>query len=125
MIRLMSAATASCVGLAMLAASGVMAAEKLKLNGAQIRAKISGMEITDEVHTADVFAPGGVLTSYAMSRKSTGTWRVQGDQLCLDRGKEPGSGCYGVWLSGNKVELKAAGSGLPFEGILRRPVQRK
>ena len=125
MIRLISAATVVCVGLATLAAFDVMAAEKLKLTGAQIRAKVSGMEITDEVHSADIFSSSGALTSYAMSRKSTGTWRVQKDQLCLDRGKEPGSGCYDVWLSGNKVELKTSGSGLPFEGILRRPIQRR
>jgi hypothetical protein len=87
MIRLISAATVVCVGLATLAAFDVMAAEKLKLTGAQIRAKVSGMEITDEVHSADIFSPSGALTSYAMSRKSTGTWRVQKDQLCLDRGR--------------------------------------
>jgi hypothetical protein len=96
-----------------------------KLTGGEIRAKVSGMEITDEVHSADVFGPGGALTSYAMGRKSTGRWRVERDQLCFDRGKEPGSGCYDVWLAGNRVELKTSGSGLPFEGILRRPVVRR
>jgi len=83
------------------------------------------MEVTDEVHSADVFAPGGALISYAMGRKSAGKWRVERDQLCFDRGKEPGSGCYDVWLAGNKVELKTARSGLPFEGILRTPIARR
>ena len=103
-----------------------VAAENFKkLTGGEIRAKVSGMEITDEVHSADVFGAGGALTSYAMGRKSAGKWRVERDRLCLDRGKEPGSGCYDVWLTGNKIELKTSGSGLPFEGILRRPISRR
>lgn len=118
--------TAAYLGLITIAAFDAMAAEQFKkLTGAEIRARVSGMEITDEVHSADIFAPGGVLTSYAMGRKSTGAWRVQGDQLCLDRGKEPGSGCFDVLLSGNKVALKTSGSELPFEGILRKPIQRR
>ena len=72
-----------------------------KLSGSQIRAKLAGMEITDEVHWADVFAPNGTVTSYSMERKSTGTWRVQKDELCIDRGKDDG-GCYQVWLSGEQ-----------------------
>jgi hypothetical protein len=87
----------------------VQAAEKFqKLSGAQIRAKLSGMEITDEAHWADVFAPNGTLTSYSMSRKSTGKWRVQKDELCIDRGNDDGS-CYQVWLSGKKNRAPARG----------------
>jgi hypothetical protein len=118
----MAAALGGCVA----SLANAAASEKFrKLNAAEIRAKVTGMEMTDEVHSADVFAPGGGLTSYAMGRKSAGKWRVERDQLCFDRGKEPGSGCYDVWLAGNKVELKTTGSGLPFEGILRRPIARR
>jgi hypothetical protein len=119
---IVATALAGCVTLVANAA----AAEKFrKLSAAEIRAKVTGMEVTDGVHSADVFAPGGALISYAMGRKSAGKWRVERDQLCFDRGKEPGSGCYDVWLAGNKVELKTTGSGLPFEGILRRPIVRR
>jgi len=41
-----------------------------------------------------------------MGHKSAGKWRIQKDQLCLDTGKEPGGGCYEVWLSGRNVELR-------------------
>jgi len=69
-------------------------AEKFqRLTGAQIQARLSSMEITDEVHWADVFAANGTLTSYSMGRKSNGKWRVQKDELCIDRGKDDG-GCY-------------------------------
>jgi hypothetical protein len=79
--------------------------------------------MTDGVHWADVFAGGGNLTTYAMGRKTTGTWRVEKDELCVDRGKDDG-GCYQVWLSGKKVELRHEGSSLPLEGILQRPIPR-
>jgi len=95
------------------------AEEFRKLNGAQVRAKLAGMEFSDGVHWRDVFEKNGVLTGNSMGRKSVGKWRVHKDQLCLDRGQELGSGCYDVWSSGNKVELRA-GSGLPLEGVLRR-----
>src|SRR5882672_9217504 len=81
----------------------VEAAEKFqKLTGAQIQARVAGMEITDETHWADVFAANGTLTSYSMGRKSNGKWHVQKDELCIDRGKDDG-GCYQVWLSRKKV----------------------
>lgn len=95
-----------------------------KLGGSQIRARLAGMEMTDGVHWADVFTPNGTLTSYAMGRKSTGKWRVQKDELCLDRGKDDAS-CYQVWLAGKKVELRREGSKLPLEGMLQRAMKRE
>src|SRR5258707_8841449 len=46
-----------------------------KLSGAQIQARVSGMEFTDEVHWRDVFERNGTLTSFSMGRKSVGKWR--------------------------------------------------
>ena len=71
-----------------------------KLTGAQIQAKFPGMELTDEAHWGEVFERNGTLTITSMDHKSAGKWWVQKDQLCLDTGKEPGGGCYEVWLSG-------------------------
>jgi hypothetical protein len=95
-----------------------------RLTGAQIQARVSGIEITDETHWADVFAANGTLTSYSMGRKSSGKWRVQKDGLCIDRGKDDG-GCYQVWLAGKKVELRREGSSLPLEGVLQKPRERR
>src|SRR5262245_719433 len=101
------------------------AAEKFqKLSGSQIRAKLGGMEITDEAHWADVFAANGTLTSYSMGRKSTGKWSVQKNELCIERGTDDG-GCYQVWLSGKKVELRREGSSLPLEGVLQKQSGRR
>jgi hypothetical protein len=99
------------------------AAENFRqLTGAQIRASIVGMEITDEVHWAEVFAANGTLTSFAMSRKSAGKWHVQKDELCIDHGADD-SGCYAVWLSGKNVELRRTGA-LPLQGVLQKPSAR-
>jgi hypothetical protein len=94
-----------------------------KLGGSQIRAKFVGMEMTDNVHWADVFGLNGDLKSYSMGRKKDGKWRIEKDELCVDRGKDDG-GCYQVWLSGKNVELRREGLPAAFEGILQRPVSR-
>jgi hypothetical protein len=121
--RLAMLATATLCSIA--AESQAESAEKFqKLTGAQIETRLAGMEITDEVHWADVFAGNGTLTSYSMGRKSSGKWRVQKDELCIDRGKDD-SGCYQVWLAGKKVELRREGSNLPREGILQKQSARR
>ena len=95
-----------------------------KLSGTQIRAKFTGMEFTDEVHWGEVYESNGKLRSEEMGTKRTGTWRIQKDQLCTDYGKEVGSNCYEVWMSGKNVELKIPNSpALPLEGFLARPVR--
>ena len=79
------------------------------------------MEITDEAHWADMFAANGTLTSYSMSRKTTGKWRVQKDDLCIDRSEDDGGGCYQVWLAGRKkIELRREGSSLALQGVLQK-----
>jgi len=95
-----------------------------KLTGQQIQAKFAGMEFTDETHWGEVLNRNGTLQIYSMGHKTAGKWRVQKDQLCLDHGKEPGGGCYEVWLAGNKVELRNRESSLPLEGVLQKPTNR-
>lgn len=96
----------------------------LKLNGAQIQARFLDMEMTDEVHWGDVYRRNGALITTEMGHHTVGKWRVQKDQLCLDRGKELGSGCYEVWVSGKNVQLKNGESSLPLEGVLKKPTGR-
>jgi hypothetical protein len=99
--------------------------KSLKLTGTQIQARFPGMEMTDEVHWGDVYRRNGALITTEMGHKTVGKWRVQKDQLCLDRGKELGNGCYEVWLSGKNVQLKNGGSSLPLEGVLKKPTDRE
>ena len=114
---------------AMIATLGVIAFESSavaqqkfqKLTGAQIQAKLPGMELTDEAHWGEVFEQNGTLTITSMGHKSIGKWRIQKDQLCLETGSEPGGGCYEVWLSGRNVELRNQASTTPLEAVLQKP----
>jgi hypothetical protein len=103
---------------------GPVAAESVqKLSGSQIRAKIAGMQLTDEVHWRDVYDRDGSLRSYADGKKRVGKWAVEKDELCVYF-KEPEDGCYEVSLSGNRIEMKPSGLGLTIEGILQAPTDR-
>jgi hypothetical protein len=92
-----------------------------KLSGAQIRRSFAAMEFTDQVHWVERYGADGTLTTREMGTTRVGTWRVEDDQLCVDLGKEGGRGCYEVWISGNKVELRTPGSSAyPAQGVLQR-----
>src|SRR5262249_52941605 len=127
----MSSRTKKQLGAATTALLGVFAFEPTaaaeqkfqKLTGAQIQAKLPGMELTDAADWGEVFERNGTLTITSMGHKSTGKWRIQKDQLCLDTGKEPGGGCYEVWLSGKNVELRNQASSTPLEAVLQKPPQ--
>jgi hypothetical protein len=113
-----------CVGSIGCGISALAEDQFKKLSGTQIRAKFTGMEFTDQVHWGEVYEGNGKLRSEEMGTKRAGTWRIQKDQLCTDYGKEVGSNCYEVWMSGKNVQLKIADSpALPLEGVLARPVR--
>ena len=90
--------------------------------GRSIRAKIAGMEISDEVHWREMYDRSGRVTSMSMGRKRTGKWRVEKDQLCIELEKDPVN-CYEVWVSGKKVKLQREGL-LPLEGVIEPPTGR-
>jgi hypothetical protein len=107
--------------------AGPGAAEDFKkLNSAQIRRSFAAMEFTDQVHWVERYGANGTLTTREMGTTRVGTWRVEDDQLCVDLGKEGGRGCYEVWISGNKVELRTPGSSAyPAQGVLQRPTKNQ
>jgi hypothetical protein len=95
-----------------------------KLNGTQIRAKFSGMELTDEVHWYDFYDRNGTVSSSSMGRKRQGKWWVEEDRLCNDVDKDASVRCYDVLLSGNNVQLRGEGV-LPLDAVLRAPINRR
>jgi hypothetical protein len=103
--------------------SAVAAENSQKLSGSQIRAKFTGMQLTDEVHYRDVYDRDGTLRSYSMGTKRVGKWAVENDELC-QYFKEPDDGCYEVSLSGDRIEMKPSGLGLTIDGILQIPTDR-
>ena len=94
-----------------------------KLTAEQIRAKLAGMELTDNVHWRDLYQPNGTVMSTSMGRNRAGKWGVENDQLCIEFEKEPVPKCYDVWLSGKQVELRHEGL-LPLQGTLELSSER-
>ena len=94
------------------------------LNGAEIKTRFSGKELTDGVHWSMRFGNGGKLTAseavgrFAPEEKGStrGTWRVVRDELCLDYGAG-GPTCHQVWMSGKNVQLRREGAP-PEDGVL-------
>ena len=111
-----------------IAIDGAAAEEPFKkLSGAQIRAQFTGMQLTDGAHWGESYQPGGrLVTEEDRQQKATGTWQVKSDRLCTDFGKDMGSRCYEVWMSGRKVELRAPGSSeASVAGVLERVEKRR
>jgi len=59
-----------------------------------------------------------------MGRTRVGRWSIQKDELCLDLGDGPDSGCFEVWLSGGNVDMRPTGLGLPLQGVIERATDR-
>ena len=115
--RRLRVAALACLGVATLGPSAAAEEKFHKLTGGQIRTKLAGMELTDNVHWRDFYQRNGTVMSTSMGRKLTGKWLVEDDQLCIEFEKEPIPDCYDVWLSGKQVELRREGL-LPLQGIL-------
>jgi hypothetical protein len=107
-----------------LLATAALAAEPFRhLNGREIASRFIGMELTDEVHWAYVFERGGRLNIFSMGRPGTGSWKVESNELCLDRPPDEAR-CYEVWVSGRNVQLRREPE-IPDEGILQKPQKRQ
>jgi hypothetical protein len=104
-------------------ASTMAAENSRKLSGSQIREKFAGMQLTDEVHWRDVYSRDGTLRSYANGKGRVGKWAVTKDELCIYF-NDPDDGCYEVWFSSGRLEMKPSGLGLSIEGILQAPTDR-
>ena len=97
-----------------------------KLKEKEIRAKLTGMEITDDAHWAYQYMRGGTIKIFSMGAKVTGTWEVKNGNLCFV-GRPQDTDCFEVWLSGNKVKLHFAAypDSLPIEGKLQKQTPRQ
>jgi hypothetical protein len=107
----------------LLAFSGHAAETFRKLKDAEIKARLSGMEITDGVHWAEQYMRDGTFKAFHMGKPSKGKWNVRNGQLCHDDDK-PDFECKEVWLSGSKVEFRGPASGMAIEGVLQRQQSR-
>jgi hypothetical protein len=90
------------------------AAEFRPLKGAEIKARFAGRALTDSVHWRYSFRKDGSLPSTALGRERVGSWRIEGDQLCMVQGIG-GAECYAVWISGTSVQLRPDNEAIPTE----------
>ena len=120
LLKIIVAATVASI----LVEVSAVAAENFKtLSGDDIRAKFTGMQLTDGVHWRYVYDRNGTLRSYSMGTKKIGKWAIEKDELCLYL-KEPDDGCYEVSRPGERIEMKPSGLGATIEGVLQTPADR-
>lgn len=116
---------AIAMALAAVGSSVATAAEHVRrLPGRELAVRLAGMEFTDDVHWAYGFERSGRLRSVSMGTLRTGSWRVRGDELCLDGGPD-GARCFQVWAAGDSIELRRGDGSLPDAGTLRKPQARR
>src|SRR5262249_5323938 len=95
-----------------------------KLQDAQIKAKLAGMESTDDVHWTEQYMRNGSYRGFYMGKTVTGKWFVRNGELCIDDG-QPVPECKEVWLSGNKVQFLIPGGTLYMEGVVQKQQPRQ
>jgi hypothetical protein len=104
------------------AAGPVSAADKFRqLTAAQIMDIIIGKAITDDAHWSDHFYPDGTLKSLELGEPLRGTWRLEGNSLCITRQDKRGkkeTECNEIWKSNERVEYRRFGT-TAAEGVLR------
>ena len=89
-----------------------------KLSGAQIRQAFVGKKFSDGIHFSYEYQANGAVQGTGMGKKTTSTWKVAKDQLCVT---DPSFGetCYQVWRKGAAVRLSVEGSEFSQDGFLK------
>lgn len=80
-----------------------------RLSAREISAKIVGKVVTDDAHWSQHFRPDGTLHSIVLSQLRQGTWKINGNALCLTlktRQQETTTECYEVWMWKDHVEYR-------------------
>jgi hypothetical protein len=105
--RVLGIAALAALSMTLSSVAPVCADDYRRLSGAEIKRLIAGKAVTDEVHYTDHFRPNGVYEGVFMNKRSTGTWKVKGNQLCIIRGSEE-EDCDELWRSGPKLQRRKA-----------------
>ena len=71
------------LGLVLIAVGAHAATTFTRLSAREIRAKIIGKVVTDDAHWSQHFRLDGTLHSIVLSQLKQGTWKINGNTLCL------------------------------------------
>jgi len=83
-----------------------------RLSAREIHAQIIGKVVTDDAHWSQHFRPDGTLQSIVLSQLKQGTWKINGNALCLTfkkRKQDTTTECYEVWRWKDHVEYRENG----------------
>jgi hypothetical protein len=76
--------------------------------------------VTDESHWSDGFAPNGTLNGMELGQLKPGTWKLQGNEMCVTRkARKPVEECFEIWIAKEQIEYRRDGITLA-SGLLRR-----
>lgn len=92
-----------------------------RLSGNDIRARVIGKAVTDGAHWSDTFDKSGAVISWSQGRKSTGTWEIRGNELCIAEESGADAICYQVWILRDQISLRLDGEESTLSGYLRNP----
>jgi heat shock protein HslJ len=70
------------------------------LDGKQIRARVSGQDITDGPHRSLYLRPDGMIIGSESGSSWTGSWKIRNDRLCITLPSSTSLVCNEVWMSG-------------------------
>ncbi|MGO4684546.1 hypothetical protein [Hyphomicrobium sp. 2TAF46] len=92
-----------------------MAADSYReLSDAEIKSKITGMEIS-EAHFSEQYLADGTVRIVSLGRRILGKWKIERGQLCIKAPNPEDSRCKEVWTSGKKYQLRFPGDPVPFD----------
>ena len=83
-----------------------------KLSDSEIKAKLSGMEMS-EPHSSEQYMRDGTARIVTMGRRITAKWKVKDGKLCIEAPKADDSRCKEVWRSGGKYQFRVEGDPVP------------
>jgi hypothetical protein len=91
------------------------------LKAKQIRARVVGKDISDDVHWSEYYRKDGALISMDMGTKQIGTWKIQGiSSVCRSKEKTKPLTCYEVWMSGDSISLRLHKGDDHFIGVVEK-----
>src|SRR5215470_5677399 len=114
--------TGLALGLVLTVTYAQAAEQFQRLSAREIRAQIIGHVITDESHWSHHFHPNGTLQSIVLSQLKQGTWKINGNTLCLTltmRKQETTTECYEVWRWKDHIEYRDNGATV-MTGFMRQ-----
>jgi hypothetical protein len=94
-----------------------------KLSESEIRAKLTGMEISDP-HFSEQYMRDGAVRIVTMGRRIIGKWHVKDGKLCIEAPKPEDSRCKEVWHSGDKYQFRVEGDPVLYDVVLQKQQQR-